>query len=190
MEILKKRILEDGTCYEGGILKVDSFINHQMDPMLMKLIAEEFAQRFANDRINKILTIEASGIAPAIMTGYTMQLPVVFAKKKEPKTMRHALSTTVHSFTKDREYPVSISAEYLKPEDRILCIDDFLAYGNAAFGLIDLIRQSGATLAGMGFIIEKAFQNGRKILEEQGVRVESLAIIEDLSHCCIKIKDQ
>ena len=136
MEILKKRILEDGTCYEGGILKVDSFINHQMDPMLMKLIAEEFARRFANDRINKILTIEASGIAPAIMTGYTMQLPVVFAKKKEPKTMRLALSTIVHSFTKDREYPVSISAEYLKPGDRILCIDDFLAYGNAAFGLI------------------------------------------------------
>ena len=188
MEILKKRILEDGTCYEGGILKVDSFINHQMDPMLMKLIAEEFAQRFANDRINKILTIEASGIAPAIMTGYTMQLPVVFAKKKEPKTMRHALSTIVHSFTKDREYPVSISAEYLKPGDRILCIDDFLAYGNAAFGLIDLIRQSGATLVGMGFIIEKAFQNGRKTLEERGVRVESLAIIEDLSNCQIKIR--
>ena len=101
MEILKKRILEDGTCYEGGILKVDSFINHQMDPMLMKLIAEEFARRFANDRINKILTIEASGIAPAIMTGYTMQLPVVFAKKKEPKTMRHALSTICLLYTSD-----------------------------------------------------------------------------------------
>ena len=90
MEILKKRILEDGACYEGGILKVDSFINHQMDPMLMKLIAEEFARRFANDRISKILTIEASGIAPAIMTGYTMQLPVVFAKKKEPKTKHNS----------------------------------------------------------------------------------------------------
>ena len=162
MEILKKRILEDGTCYEGGILKVDSFINHQMDPMLMKLIAEEFARRFANDRINKILTIEASGIAPAIMTGYTMQLPVVFAKKKEPKTMRHALSTIVHSFTKDREYPVSISAEYLKPGDRILCIDDFLAYGNAAFGLIDLIRQSG------GIYYRKNISTRRRPIERNG----------------------
>ena len=188
MEILKKRILEDGTCYEGGILKVDSFINHQMDPMLMKLIAEEFARRFANDRINKILTIEASGIAPAIMTGYTMQLPVVFAKKKEPKTMRHALSTIVHSFTKDRVYPVSISAEYLKPGDRILCIDDFLAYGNAAFGLIDLIRQSGATLAGMGFIIEKTFQHGGDQLREMGIHVESLARIKSLENCQIIIE--
>ena len=175
MEILKKRILEDGTCYEGGILKVDSFINHQMDPMLMKLIAEEFARRFANDRINKILTIEASGIAPAIMTGYTMQLPVVFAKKKEPKTMRHALSTIVHSFTKDREYPVSISAEYLIPGDR-------------AFGLIDLIRQSGATLAGMGFIIEKTFQHGGDQLREMGIHVESLARIKSLENCQIIIE--
>lgn len=187
MKILKKRILEDGTCFEGGILKVDSFINHQMDPMLMKLIAEEFAKRFADDHVNKILTIEASGIAPAIMVGYTMQLPVVFAKKKEPKTMRQALSTTVHSFTKDRDYPISISAEYLKPEDRILCIDDFLAYGNAAFGLIDLIRQSGATLAGMGFIIEKTFQNGGEQLRKMGIHVESLARIKSLDNCRIVI---
>ena len=135
------------------------------------------------------MTIEASGIAPAIMTGYLMDLPVVFAKKKSPKTIQNALSTTVHSFTKDRDYEVVISSDFLTPNDNILFVDDFLAYGNAALGVLDLIKQSGAIWR-MGFIIEKAFQNGRKVLEEQGVRVESLAIIEDLSHCSIKIKDQ
>ena len=159
MQLLKKRILQDGKCYEGGILKVDGFINHQMDPVLMKSIGVEFVRRFAATNVNKIMTIEASGIAPAIMTGYLMDLPVVFAKKKSPKTIQNF-------------------------------VDDFLAYGNAALGIIDLIKQSGANLVGMGFIIEKAFQNGRKKLEEQGVRVESLAIIEDLSNCCIKIKDE
>ena len=182
MQLLKKRILQDGKCYEGGILKVDSFINHQMDPVLMKSIGVEFVRRFAATNVNKIMTIEASGIAPAIMTGYLMDLPVVFAKKKSPKTIQNALSTTVHSFV--------ISSDFLTPNDNILFVDDFLAYGNAALGVLDLIKQSGANLVGMGFIIEKAFQNGRKVLEEQGVRVESLAIIEDLSHCCIKIKDQ
>ena len=184
MQLLKKRILQDGKCYEGGILKVDGFINHQMDPVLMKSIGVEFVRRFAATNVNKIMTIEASGIAPAIMTGYLMDLPVVFAKKKSPK------STTVHSFTKDRDYEVVISADFLTPNDNVLFVDDFLAYGNAALGILDLIEQSGAKLVGMGFIIEKAFQNGRKILEEKGVRVESLAIIEDLSNCCIKIKDQ
>ena len=176
MQLLKKRILQDGKCYEGGILKVDSFINHQMDPVLMKSIGVEFVRRFAATNVNKIMTIEASGIAPA--------------KKKSPKTIQNALSTTVHSFTKDRDYEVVISSDFLTPNDNILFVDDFLAYGNAALGVLDLIKQSGANLVGMGFIIEKAFQNGRKVLEEQGVRVESLAIIEDLSHCCIKIKDQ
>lgn len=111
-------------------------------------------------------------------------------QKKSPKTIQNALSTTVHSFTKDRDYEVVISADFLTPNDNVLFVDDFLAYGNAALGILDLIEQSGAKLVGMGFIIEKAFQNGRKILEEKGVRVESLAIIEDLSNCCIKIKDQ
>ena len=192
MQLLKKRILQDGKCYEGGILKVDGFINHQMDPVLMKSIGVEFvfAPLFAATNVNKIMTIEASGIAPAIMTGYLMDLPVVFAKKKSPKTIQNALSTTVHSFTKDRDYEVVISADFLTPNDNVLFVDDFLAYGNAALGIIDLIKQSGANLVGMGFIIEKAFQNGRKKLEEQSVRVESLAIIEDLSNCCIKIKDE
>ena len=141
MELLKQRILKDGKCLEGGVLKVDSFINHQMDPVLMMAIAEEFAKRFSGAGINKILTIEASGIAPAIMTGYIMKLPVVFAKKKKkPSTM------------------------------------------------LDLVRQAGAELAGMGFIIEKEFQHGRDVLAEAGVRVESLAIIESLGNCTIKIR--
>lgn len=188
MDLLKQRILQDGKCFEGGILKVDSFINHQMDPVLMKSIGVEFVRKFASTKVNKIMTIEASGIAPAIMTGYLLNLPVVFAKKKSPKTIDNILTTKVHSFTKDREYDVIISSDYLTPNDHVLFVDDFLAYGNAALGVLDLIKQSGAHLVGMGFIIEKSFQEGRKRLEEKGVRVESLAIIEDLSNCQIKIK--
>ena len=188
MDALKKRILQDGKCFEGGILKVDSFINHQMDPMLMHQIAQEFVNRFKGVKINKIVTIEASGIAPAIMVGFIMQLPVVFVKKKQPKTMENMLTTTVHSFTKDRDYTVCISNNFLTAEDHVLFIDDFLANGNASLGMIDLIKQAGATLSGMGFVIEKAFQNGGKILREKGVHVESLAIIEDLSNCKIKIR--
>lgn len=188
MDALKKRILQDGKCFEGGILKVDSFINHQMDHMLMHQIAQEFVNRFKGVKINKIVTIEASGIAPAIMVGFIMQLPVVFVKKKQPKTMENMLTTTVHSFTKDRDYTVCISNNFLTAEDHVLFIDDFLANGNASLGMIDLIKQAGATLSGMGFVIEKAFQNGGKILREKGVHVESLAIIEDLSNCEIKIR--
>ena len=188
MDALKKRILQDGKCFEGGILKVDSFINHQMDPMLMHQIAQEFVNRFKGVKINKIVTIEASGIAPAIMVGFIMQLPVVFVKKKQPKTMENMLTTTAQSFTKDRDYTVCISNNFLTAEDHVLFIDDFLANGNASLGMIDLIKQAGATLSGMGFVIEKAFQNGGKILREKGVHVESLAIIEDLSNCEIKIR--
>lgn len=189
MKILRDRILNEGKCFEGGILKVDRFINHQMDPYLMKQIAVEFIRRFAKEDINKIITIEASGIAPAIMLGYLMELPVVFAKKKKPSTMADMLQTKVSSFTKQREYNVVISKEYLTQNDRVLFIDDFLAYGNAGKGIIDLCQQAGATIVGMGFIIEKAFQNGRKLLEENGVKhIESLAIIESLDNCEIVIR--
>ena len=188
MDLLKKRILQDGKCFEGGILKVDSFINHQMDPILMKSIGVEFVRRFANKDFNKVMTIEASGIAPAIMVGYLLELPVVFAKKKQPKTMENMISTTVRSFTKDREYNVCISKDFLTKEDRVLFIDDFLANGNAANGIIDLIDQAGAQLAGMGFIIEKAFQHGGEVLRERGIHDESLAIIDSLDNCQIKIR--
>lgn len=188
MELLKQRILQDGRCYPGGILKVDSFINHQMDPMLLYKVAEEFINRFKGEHINKIVTIEASGIAPAIMVGYILQLPVVFVKKKQPKTMENMLSTVVHSFTKDRDYSVCISNNFLTADDHILFIDDFLAFGNAAMGMIDLAGQAGATITGMGFIIEKAFQDGGKALRESGIHVESLAIIDSLDDCKITIR--
>ncbi len=180
--------MQDGRCYPGGILKVDSFINHQMDPMLLYKIAEEFARRFENESINKIVTIEASGIAPAIMVGYILQLPVVFVKKKRPSTMENMITSVVHSFTKNRDYTVCISNNFLNADDRILFIDDFLAFGNAASGIVDLAKQSGCTIAGMGFIIEKAFQNGRKELQELGIHVESLAIIDSLDDCKITIR--
>lgn len=188
MKALKERILRDGRCFPGGILKVDNFINHQMDPILMKSIGVEFVKRFASESINKVITIEASGIAPAIMVGYLLELPVVFAKKKKPSTMENLLTTSVVSFTKNRSYEVCVSKDYLRPDDRVLFVDDFLANGNAAKGIIDLVKQAGAELAGMGFIIEKAFQHGGDELRAQGIKVESLAIIESLENCEIKIR--
>ena len=194
MKVLKERILRDGKCFEGGILKVDNFINHQMDPILMKSIAVEFVRRFASTNINKVMTIEASGIAPAIMVGYLLELPVVFAKKKKPVTMENMLTTSVYSFTKDRSYDVCVSKDFLSKGDRVLfddhvlVIDDFLANGNAAKGIIDLVEKAGAELSGMGFIIEKAFQHGGDYLRNAGIRVESLAIIESLDNCEIKIR--
>ena len=186
MKALKERILKDGKCFPGGILKVDKFINHQMDPNLMKDIAVELIRRFASSEVNKIITIEASGIAPAIMMGFLLNLPVVFAKKKKPSTMGDMLTTKVTSFTKQRTYDVVISKEYLGKGDKVLFVDDFLAYGNAAKGIIDLVNQSGAELVGMGFIIEKSFQNGRDYLCSPGVHVESLARIASLDNCDIK----
>lgn len=189
MELLRQRILKDGKCLEGGILKVDSFINHQMDPVLMKAVAEEFIRRFAPHNINKILTIEASGIAPAIMVGYLMQLPVVFAKKKKPSTMDNMLTTTVYSFTKNKSYDVCVCGDYLHKGDKVLFIDDFLANGNAAKGIIDLVYKAGAEIEGMGFIIEKAFQHGREAIGQPDLHIESLAIIDSLDNCTITFKD-
>ena len=188
MELLKKRIMEVGRCFPGGILKVDSFINHQMDPDLMVKIGEEFARLYKDAGVNKIVTIEASGIAPAIMTGAFMHLPVVFIKKKTPKTMENMLATTVHSFTKDRDYTVCISADYLTPDDNILIIDDFMAFGNASMGMIDLAAKGGATIKGFGFIIEKCFQGGGDMLRRMGYRVESLAQVESLDNCKIVLR--
>ena len=189
MKALKERILRDGKCFEGGVLKVDNFINHQMDPILMKSMAVEFVRRFAHTDINKVLTIEASGIAPAIMVGYLLEVPVVFAKKKVPVTMENMLATQVYSFTKDRTYDVCMSKDFLSPGDKVLFIDDFLANGNAAKGIIDLVKQAEAELVGMGFLIEKSFQDGGEWLRKQGIHVESLAIIESLDDCQIKFKE-
>ena len=189
MKSLINRIIQDGRCLDGGILKVDRFINHQMDPYLMKQVAVEFMNRFAETKPTKILTVEASGIAPAVMLGYVMELPVVYVKKKKPSTMSDFYVTNVRSFTKQRDYTLIISREYLSPEDRVLFIDDFLAFGNTGIGVSDLCKQAGAELVGMGFIIEKEFQGGRKVLTEAGVeKIESLAIIESLENNQVKLK--
>ena len=188
MRQLCERILADGKCFPGGILKVDSFINHQIDPNLMKAIAVEFVRRFADVNANKVLTIEASGIAPAVMLGALLDLPVVYVKKKKPSTMKNILAAKVFSFTKQREYDVVVSRDFLTANDRVLFIDDFLAYGNAAMGIIDLVRQAGAQLVGMGVIIEKAFQKGREVIEREGVRVEALAIVESLDDGKIQLR--
>jgi xanthine phosphoribosyltransferase len=182
MEVLKNKILSQGTVIGGEILKVDSFLNHQIDIKLLNEIGLEFRERFANDEITKILTVEASGIGIAcIVAQYFNNIPVVFAKKHEATT----LDTTVYeadvfSFTKNKNYKVKTSKKYIKKEDKILIIDDFLANGNAALGLISIARQAGAGVVGVGIVIEKAFQNGRMCIEKEGVKVESLAIIKSL----------
>ena len=188
MKQLKERILRDGTCLPGGVLKVDNFINHQMDPVFMREMAMELVRRFSGHNINKVMTVEASGIAPAIMVGYFLNVPVVFAKKKVPSTMDDFYVTDVYSFTKQTSYKVCVSSEYLGKNDRVLFIDDFLANGNAAKGIIDLVNQAGAVLEGMGFLIEKSFQHGREELCKAGIHVESLAIIESLEDCKIILK--
>ena len=180
--------MQDGKCYPGGILKVDSFINHQMDPNLMMDCAKEFVRLFSDLHFNNIVTIEASGIAPAILVGYILQLPVVFIKKKQPKTMDNMLSTVVHSFTKDRDYTVCISNSFLTEDDHVIFIDDFLANGNAANGVIELCALAGAKIEAMGFIIEKAFQHGGDFLRSKGIKYEALATVESLDNCQILLK--
>ena len=188
MKELKDRILSDGVALEGGILKVDSFINHQMDPQLMMNIAREFVRRFEAHTIDKIITIEASGIAPAILVGYILNKPVLFVKKSVPSTMSDMICTEVFSFTKNRSYTVSVSRKYISAGEKLLFIDDFLANGNAAKGVAEIVSKAGATLVGMGFIIEKGFQQGRKTLAHLELQIESLAIIENLDNCQIKIR--
>ena len=188
MKELKERILNDGKCFAGGILKVDNFINHQMDATLMREMAKEFANRFSAHNINKVLTIEASGIAPAIMVGEELGVPVLFAKKNVPSTMENMIVTEVYSFTKNKSYSVCVSADYLNADDRVLFIDDFLANGNAAIGIIDLVNKAGAKLEGMGFLIEKGFQYGGEKLRNKGIHVESLAIIDSLDNCTITLR--
>lgn len=180
--------MQEGKCYPGGILKVDSFINHQMDPNLMMDCAKEFVRLFSDLHFNKIVTIEASGIAPAILVGYILQLPVVFIKKKQPKTMDNMLSTVVHSFTKDRDYTVCISNSFLTEDDHVIFIDDFLANGNAANGVIELCALAGAKIEAMGFIIEKAFQHGGDFLRSKGIKYDALATVESLDNCQILLK--
>jgi len=190
MKALYDRIMKEGRSLGNGIVKMDRFLNHQIDPELMMQAAQALVDRFAdNKKINKILTIEASGIAPAIMAGYLMKLPVVFAKKAKPSTMGDFYSASVHSFTKDKDTTIFIAKDYLTAQDHVLFIDDVLAFGNAGLGMAELCRQAGATIEGMGFLVEKSFENGRQALEAEGItRIESLAIIESVDNDEIKIR--
>ena len=182
MELLKQRIRRDGVVKGNDVLKVDSFLNHQIDVALLEEIGAEFQRRFAGCGVNKILTIEASGIGIACITAQSFRCPVVFAKKSQTKNIAGEVYTTkVESFTHGKVYDVIVSKKFLGPEDTILIIDDFLANGAALEGLIDLVNQAGARLAGAGIVIEKAFQPGGNRIRAKGVRVESLARVKAMS---------
>lgn len=184
MDYLKEKILTEGIVKSENILKVDSFLNHQIDIELMNEIGKEFKKRFYDQKVNKILTIEASGIAVASITAqYFENSKVVFGKKVESLNLDDELyNSEVHSFTKNKTYKVMVSKRFLSSEDKILIVDDFLANGCAALGLIDIAKQAGAEVIGVGIVIEKGFQSGRKKIENLGIRVESLAIIEDMKN--------
>ena len=179
MELLKQRILQDGKVLDGNILKVDSFINHQIDPKLAFEIGKEFHRIFQDTEIDKILTIETSGIAFALCAGYYFNLPVVFAKKQAGRNMScDVYKGKVYSFTKETEYTISVAHQFLSPGERLLLIDDFLANGQAIMGLMDIAKQAKATVSGVGIVIEKGFQPGSTLLRDLGVRLESLVVIE------------
>ncbi|MBE6701485.1 MAG: xanthine phosphoribosyltransferase [Ruminococcaceae bacterium] len=182
MELLKRKIAEKGKIFPGNILKVDSFLNHQMDIEFLDKVGEEYYERFKNDGVNKILTIEASGIAIACATARYFKAPVLFAKKNKTKNIASDVySSNVVSYTHGREYTVIVSKQFLSKDDRVIIVDDFLANGCAMIGLIDIVKQSGATLVGVGAVIEKGFQGGGDKLREEGIRVESLAIVDEMS---------
>ncbi|WP_026567306.1 xanthine phosphoribosyltransferase [Bacillus sp. UNC41MFS5] len=183
MKLLEEKICTDGKVLSDHVLKVDSFLNHQIDPQLMLEIGKEFARIFADEGITKIVTIESSGIAPAVMAGLYMNVPVVFARKRKSLTLVDDLLTaSVYSFTKNETNEISVSNKYMNESDRVLIIDDFLANGEAALGLVKIVQQSGANVAGIGIVIEKSFQNGSQKLKDLGLRVESLARIASLSN--------
>lgn len=190
MKLLQDKILNEGRVLGDDILKVDNFLNHQLDVAFLNEIGKEFKNRFANEKIDKILTIEASGIAIACITSQHFgNIPVVFAKKVESKNLdKDVYETKVYSFTKAKEYSVKVSKRYLNEGENILVLDDFLANGRAAVGLKDLVDQANANLVGVGIVIEKGFQKGRELLENKGVKLESLAILDSIENGVIKFR--
>ncbi|PLR66820.1 xanthine phosphoribosyltransferase [Bacillus sp. UMB0893] len=183
MKLLQDKIINEGKVLSNQVLKVDSFLNHQIDAFLMKEVGKEFAARFKNEGITKIVTIESSGIAPSVMAALELNVPVVFARKRKSLTLTDQLLTaSVYSFTKQEENTIAVSNQHLTSSDRVLVIDDFLANGQAALGLAEIVEQAGASLAGIGIVIEKSFQEGGKMLRERGLRVESLARIKSLEN--------
>lgn len=182
MRLLEERIKKDGQVFPGNILKVDSFLNHQIDISLLNEIGKEIKRIYGDCGVNKILTIEASGIGIACITAQFFNCPVLFAKKTKTKNIANSVYTTqVRSFTHGTTYDVIVSKDFISSGDKVLIVDDFLAEGNALIGLIDLCRQAGAEVLGCAIAIEKGFQNGAQRVREHGVRVESLAVIEKMS---------
>ena len=182
MKLLKDRILKDGVVKPGNILKVDSFLNHQMDITLINEIGKEFKRRFSDCPITKILTIEASGIGIACIAAQYFDVPVVFAKKAQSVNLDGEMYTT-------KVYDVILSQKFLGPEDHVLLIDDFLANGCALLGLIDIVKKSGATLEGAGIVIEKGFQHGGQEIRDMGIRLESLAIVDSMTDDSLTFRD-
>ncbi|REI10882.1 xanthine phosphoribosyltransferase [Staphylococcus felis] len=183
MHSLREKVLEDGVVIGESILKVDSFLNHQIDPMLMDEVSHTFYNQFESRGVTKILTIEASGIAPSIMVAHRFKVPCLFAKKAKPSTLAHEIyQTDVHSFTKNRTNTIIVSKEFLSEDDRVLIIDDFLANGEAALGLHRLIKAAGAKTVGVGILVEKSFQPGRERLEAEGLEVMSLCRVASLKN--------
>lgn len=178
MKLLKEKILNEGQVKGEEILKVDSFLNHQIDIPLLQEIGKEFNRRFNGKKITKILTIEASGIGIAVIAAQYFNVPVVFAKKvKSVNLDKETYKTQVYSFTKQANYDIQVSKRYMSDDDHILILDDFLANGRASLGLIELVEQAGAAVTGVGIVIEKAFQEGGDLLRNKGVHLESLAIV-------------
>ena len=191
MKELEERIRKDGKVLPGNILSVDSFLNHQLDIHLLKDLGKEFYEKFRNDGITKILTIESSGIAIACFTAEWFDVPVLFAKKAKSANIRNDVYTSsVHSYTYDRDYDITVSKDYLSSDDQILIIDDFMANGLAVEGLIDISRQAGAEVKGIGIAIEKGFQSGGKRIRKQGYHLESLAVIHSMNEKGIEFEEQ
>ena len=190
MQLLKQRILTDGKNLGGGILKVDGFINHQVDPVLMNACGEELARRFAHSGATRVLTAEISGIAPALMTAYYLRLPVVYARKSKPVTMPDTVYLTVApSHTKGLNVELIVSPEYLARGEKVLIIDDFLASGATIMGLVRLTQAAGAELVGIGTLVEKIFEGGRELLTPLGLQIESLACITSMDDGQIVFQD-
>jgi xanthine phosphoribosyltransferase len=190
MELLKQKILTDGYVLSSNVLKVDSFINHQIDVGLFNEIGKEFKRIYKDCEVTKILTIEASGIGIACMTAQYFDVPALFAKKHEAVNMDlETYESDVFSYTKNKTYKVRVSKKYLNENDKVLIVDDFLANGNAVAGLVDIVKQAGAEVVGVGIVIEKGFQTGRSVIEKSGIRVESLVIVDSLENGQVTFKD-
>ncbi|WP_379158408.1 xanthine phosphoribosyltransferase [Paenibacillus sp. sgz5001063] len=181
MKLLRQKVISEGIVLGQGVLKVDSFLNHQMDPFLMREVGREFTRLFAGEEVTKVLTIESSGIAPGIMTALELEVPLIFARKQKSLTLTEDIFVEkVYSFTKKESNEITVSKKFIAPGERVLIVDDFLANGEAAFGLARIVEQAGGTVAGIGIVIEKAFQPGNRLLKEAGYRVESLVRIASL----------